>query len=113
MIVDDKQHPSPAWIESLRRRYPTERTVDEALTAKMRSRAGPPHRPQSIDGVIERLNRFLERRLSGTFSITSFRGLAGGSSKEQYAFDLVWTDGAPRRAPRPRKAGIRSRTAAA
>jgi aminoglycoside phosphotransferase (APT) family kinase protein len=94
MILDEKQHPSPAWIESLRRRYPTERTVDETLTAKMRSRSGPRHRPQSIDGVIARLNRFLGRRLSGTFSITSFRGLSGGSSKEQYAFDLVWTDAA-------------------
>ncbi len=94
MILDEKQHPSPDWIESLRRRYPTERTVDETLTAKMRCRAGPRHRPQSIDSVLARLNRFLGRRLSGTFSITSFRGLAGGSSKEQYAFDLVWTDGA-------------------
>jgi len=30
----------------------TERTVDETLTAKMRNRAGPRHRPQSIDSVI-------------------------------------------------------------
>src|SRR6266403_3282024 len=86
---------------------PTERTVDETLTAKMRCRAGPRHRPPSIDSVLARLNRFLGRRLSGTFSITSFRGLAGGSSKEQYAFDLHWskTHMAPNRSrtlsPRP------------
>jgi aminoglycoside phosphotransferase (APT) family kinase protein len=94
MILDEKQHPSAAWIESLRRRYPTERTVDQTLTAKMRGRSGPPHRPQPIDGIISRLTLFLEKRLPGTFSMTGFRGLSGGSSKEQFAFDLAWTDGA-------------------
>jgi aminoglycoside phosphotransferase (APT) family kinase protein len=94
MILDDKQQPSPAWIESLRRRYPTERTVDETLTAKMRRRAGPGHSPQPMDGVIARLTLFLSKRLSGTFSMSRFRALAGGSSKEQFAFDLAWTDGA-------------------
>jgi aminoglycoside phosphotransferase (APT) family kinase protein len=94
MILDKKQHPSLAWIESLRRRYPTERTVDDTLTVKMRGRAGPRHSPQPIDAVILRLTRFLAKRLPGTFSISGFRGLAGGSSKEQFAFDLAWTDGA-------------------
>lgn len=99
MILDEKQNPSPLWIESLRRRYPTERTVDQTLSAKMRSRAGPRHSSQSIANIIERLTGFLRRRLPGKFSITAFRGLAGGSSKEQFAFDLAWTDatGEPRR----------------
>jgi aminoglycoside phosphotransferase (APT) family kinase protein len=94
MILDEKQRPSPARIESLRRRYPTERTVDETLTVKMRGRAGPRHSPQPIDAVISRLTRFLAKRLPGRFAISGFRGLAGGSSKEQFAFDLAWTDGA-------------------
>jgi len=67
MILDDKQQPSPAWIESLRRRYPTERTVDDTLTAKMRRRTGPGHSPQPMDGVIARLTLFLSKRLPGTF----------------------------------------------
>jgi aminoglycoside phosphotransferase (APT) family kinase protein len=99
MILDEKQNPSPAWIESLRRRYPTERTVDQTLTTKMRRRAGPRHGSQSIANIIERLTGFLRKRLPGEFSITDFRGLAGGSSKEQFAFELAWTDatGEPRR----------------
>ena len=92
MILDEKQNPSPAWIESLRRRYPTERTVDQTLTAKMRRRAGPRHDSQSIAEIVERLTGFLKKRLPGEFSITDFRGLAGGSSKEQFAFELAWTD---------------------
>jgi aminoglycoside phosphotransferase (APT) family kinase protein len=99
MILDEKQNPSPVWIESLRRRYPTERTVDQTLTTKMRRRAGPRHGSQSIANIIERLTGFLRKRLPGEFSITDFRGLAGGSSKEQFAFELAWTDatGEPRR----------------
>jgi aminoglycoside phosphotransferase (APT) family kinase protein len=99
MILDEKQNPSPVWIESLRRRYPTERTVDQVLTAKMRRRAGPRHSSQSIGDIIERLTGFLRKRLPAEFSITDFRGLAGGSSKEQFAFELAWVDaaGEPRR----------------
>jgi aminoglycoside phosphotransferase (APT) family kinase protein len=94
MILDEKQRPSAARIESLRRRYPTERTVDETLTAKMRGRAGPPHRPQAIEGLVSRLRSFLEKRLPGPFSMSGLRALSGGSSKEQFAFDLESTDAA-------------------
>lgn len=91
-IVDEKQNPSPEWIEALRRRYPTERTVDETLTAKMRRRSGPRHTPQTFDEVVARLTRFLAKRLPGPIAISHVRSLAGGSSKEQFAFDLTWTD---------------------
>lgn len=92
MTVIDKQNPSSEWIEDLRRRYPTERAVDETLTVKMRNRAGPRHTPQSFDSVVERLTKFLRKRLPGDFSISNVRSLAGGSSKEQFAFDLSWKD---------------------
>jgi aminoglycoside phosphotransferase (APT) family kinase protein len=91
-ISDEKQNPSAAWIEELRRRYPTERTVDETLTAKMRQRSGPRHTSQSVERVVERLTKFLARRLPGAFAVSNVRSLAGGSSKEQFAFDLAWTD---------------------
>jgi aminoglycoside phosphotransferase (APT) family kinase protein len=87
-IHDAKQAPSAEWIETLRRRFPTERAVDETLTAKMRRRGGPPHRPQSVESVVDRLNRFLAARIAGPFEISDVRPLAGGSSKEQFAFRL-------------------------
>ena len=34
---------------------------------------------------------FLKKRLPGDFTISEVRSLAGGSSKEQFAFDLAWT----------------------
>jgi len=93
MVVPDvKQNPSDEWIESLRERFPTERTVDETLTRKMKHRSGPRHRPQTVASVTERLTRFLARRLPGEFLVSDIRSLAGGSSKEQFSFRLNWRD---------------------
>jgi aminoglycoside phosphotransferase (APT) family kinase protein len=92
MQDDEKQHPSEAFIEDIRRRFPTERLIDETLTAKMQGRSGPPHRSQSIAEVTERLHRFLARRIPAGFTISDIHTLAGGSSKEQFAFRLQWTD---------------------
>jgi len=83
-----KHNPSQEWIASLRERFPTHASVDETLTRKLERRAGPPHRPQTVDTVVERLNAFLARRVEGPFTVTDVKALAGGSSKEQYAFTL-------------------------
>lgn len=99
-ILDEKSKPSDAWIAELRRRYPTERTVDETLTAKLRNRGGPPHRPQTVASVVDRLTRFLEKRVPGKFEISDVRGLAGGSSKEQFGFTLATFDGGRRKEQR-------------
>jgi aminoglycoside phosphotransferase (APT) family kinase protein len=88
MHFDCKQSPSEEWIEALRARYPTERTVDAALTRKLRCRSGPPHRSQSVERIAERLSVFLGRRLPGPFTLTGVRALTGGSSKEQYFFQV-------------------------
>lgn len=88
MPADAKQAPTEAWIAQLRARFPTERTVDAALTRKLRARAGPGHKSQPPDQVVERLQRFLARRIDGPVAVSDVRPLAGGSSKEQYAFRL-------------------------
>lgn len=88
----DKDHPSAAWIAELRRRFPTERTVDEALTLKLQKRASGAHRVQTVEQVRERLQAFLARRLAGRVEVQDVRSLAGGSSKEQFSFLLRETD---------------------
>jgi aminoglycoside phosphotransferase (APT) family kinase protein len=95
MRYDAKQSPTPGWIESLRERFPTERTVDSALTRKLRLRAGPPHRPQSQQSVAERLTKFLSKRLAEPFTLSGVRSLAGGSSKEQFFFQVDRSGGSP------------------
>jgi aminoglycoside phosphotransferase (APT) family kinase protein len=91
-IVDSKQNPSDAFIATMRQRFPTERLIDETLTRKMRRRSGPPHRSQTTAALKERLERFLSKRIEAPFSVSNLRALAGGSSKEQFAFQLKWQD---------------------
>lgn len=109
-MTDAKQTPSEAWIAGLRARFPTERLVDETLAAKMRARAGPPHRPQTVDAVRDRLQAFLARRIAGPFTLSDIRSLAGGSSKEQFGFRLRWRDPAGR--DRDERLALRMRPAA-
>jgi aminoglycoside phosphotransferase (APT) family kinase protein len=94
--VLDKAHPSSAWIEQLRRKYPTEREVDRLMTRKMMRRAGPPFEPLSIDTLAAGIGSLLATQIDGKFEMTRVRWLGGGASKLQMAFDLDWTDGGQR-----------------
>jgi len=86
---DWRQAPTEAQIDGLRHTFPTEPYVDVALTRKMRGRADPPYHPQQLDVVATRLRDFLSNRIDERFDIGPLRTLAGGSSKEQFAFDLT------------------------
>lgn len=89
---DAKQMPSERFIESLRARFPTEPAIDETLTRKLRNRSGPAYRPRPLQEIEERLQAFVSRRIRGGATVSAVRGLAGGSSKEQYAFRLQYRD---------------------
>ncbi len=90
--MDEKQNPSPAWIAEVRRRFPTERTIDEALTAKLRNRAGPPYAPSSIAEIEAMLRAFFAER-GADATISCVAPLGGGASKEQFRFMLSTPDG--------------------
>jgi len=89
---DHKKDPSREWITSLRERFPTHASVDETLTRKLQRRSGPAHRAQDLESVIKHLKAFLSKRIEGAFSISDVKPLAGGSSKEQYAFTVKKAD---------------------
>ena len=48
MTSIDKNKPSPEWIASLRKRFPTEKEMDRVLTRKLERRAGPGYSPVSL-----------------------------------------------------------------
>lgn len=89
---DEKDAPTEAMIAELRRRFPTEPSVDAILTAKMRARPGTPYVQLPLAAIEARLRDFLARRLPGSFQVENILPLAGGSSKEQYSFHLRWTE---------------------
>ena len=86
----DKDHPSPAWIEALRRRFPCEREIDRVLTRKMKRRAGPGYTPLALSTLCKGVEALLEHELDGSFEIADPNWLAGGASKLQMAFELRW-----------------------
>ncbi|MGD9661954.1 MAG: hypothetical protein AB7U63_11815 [Porticoccaceae bacterium] len=45
--MDHKQSPTNEWIESVRARFPTEPTVDETLTRKMKKRSSEIYTPST------------------------------------------------------------------
>lgn len=86
----DKNRPSPEWIASLRRRFPTEREIDRVLTRKMERRAGPGYSPLPLATLVEGIESLLREALSDAFEIRDARWLSGGASKLQVAFTLDW-----------------------
>ncbi len=77
---------------------PVERTVDETLTRKMARRGVVFHEAPNLTVIDGRLRSFLASRIDGEFAVENLARMAGGASKEQFVFDLTWTeDGQERR----------------
>ena len=90
MQVIDKNNPSPEWIASLRKRFPTEKEMDRVLTRKLQRRAGPGYTPISLETFCASLQSLLRAELKDPFEIRDARWLSGGASKLQVAFKLDW-----------------------
>ena len=86
----DKNHPSEAWIASLRHRLPCETELDRVLTRKLLRRAGPPFQAVSLATLIAGVEALLRSESHRDFSISEASWLSGGASKLQMAFSLTW-----------------------
>jgi aminoglycoside phosphotransferase (APT) family kinase protein len=89
-VNDLRQHPSEAFIDELRKTYPTESEIDRVLTRKMQNRASKPYAPVGFSDMEKCLDRLLRRKLAKPFEVRNARWITGGSSKLQMAFDLDW-----------------------
>jgi aminoglycoside phosphotransferase (APT) family kinase protein len=97
-VPDWRARPTEAQIERIRRRFPTEAAIDASLTKKMRQRGvGRAHTPQTPETVRASLEAFLRKRIDGPVRVQNVAILSGGSSKEQFAFELLQGAGAPRK----------------
>jgi aminoglycoside phosphotransferase (APT) family kinase protein len=90
MLSPDKDHPSPEWIDELRRRFPCEAEVDRILTRKMQRRGGPGYSPVALQTLIDGTRSLIGAHLAESFEISDAHWLAGGASKLQVAFSLNW-----------------------
>lgn len=74
-----------------------ESTIDATLTRKMQRRGVVFHEAPVLSVIDERLRGFLAARIDGPFTISKLDRMAGGASKEQFVFELEWTqDGTAR-----------------
>jgi aminoglycoside phosphotransferase (APT) family kinase protein len=86
----DKNHPTQAWIEQLRARFPCETEIDRVLTRKMQRRAGPPFAPVTLEALVKGTEALIRSHFDGSFEITEPKWLSGGASKLQMSFKLTW-----------------------
>jgi len=85
-------HPTPGFIETLRKRLPVEPEIDQLLTRKMQRREGPPYRRLPLRDLQACVERMLEAVGVRGHSLTNLRWFTGGVSKIQLGFDLAWRD---------------------
>ncbi len=100
-----RDNPTPAFIDYLRKRYPTERETDDLLVRKMQRRSGPPYQRASLDDMSRRLDRMLSEVITGDYEISEQGWFTGGVSKIQMGFTLRWND--PKRGERRERLVIR------
>ena len=93
-----RSHPTEDWIAQMRARYPTEPSIDEALTRRLRKRnLDLSYSSPALEHVEQRLTEFLAAQVDQPVTIRNLQRLTGGASKEQFVFDLDWIrDGEPR-----------------
>ena len=84
----DKDRPAPEWISEMRRKFTTERAIDEAMTRKLERRSGPAYTPLTLDAIVDGLRNLIASHTDEKFQIKSARWLSGGASKLQVAFTL-------------------------
>jgi aminoglycoside phosphotransferase (APT) family kinase protein len=88
----DRDRPSPAVIEEMQRRFPTERETAELLARKLSRRAGPPYRRITKQQLAGFVHNMLSEVIEGDFTIADERWFTGGVSKIQLGFTLIWND---------------------
>ncbi len=91
--------PTPAFIDEMRRLYPTEPEIDALFVRKLERRAGPEYRRQSIGELRACVEKMLAAQGIADYALDDLRWFTGGVSKIQLGFRLEWTDagGARRR----------------
>jgi aminoglycoside phosphotransferase (APT) family kinase protein len=87
-------------IAALDSRHPTETVNAQVLGEKLRRRGQVRHASRSLHDVAGQLEKVLATNLDGPFTVSGLGRLAGGASKEQFAFDLEWSEGSATRQER-------------
>lgn len=86
--------PTPAFIEEMRRRFPTEPEMDALFVRKLQRRSGPAYTRLSMQELRQCIERMLSALGIADYELSNLRWFTGGVSKIQLGFDLAWRDSA-------------------
>lgn len=86
----DRERPTDAFIENVRRKFPVEPEIDRILTNKLLRRVKGPFARPSLDELVDGTKRLIEADLGYQVDITDAQFLSGGASKLQVIFSLGW-----------------------
>lgn len=89
--LKNRAQPGAAWIESIRQQFPTETTLDEVLTKKLRNRSRTVEHKTDFSDLETRLFAYLKKATGqDDIIMANLHRLSGGASKEQFTFNLTW-----------------------
>ncbi len=84
----DKRYLDNKSIEKIRARFVVEKSIDEALTWKLKRRRGEDYYLPSMKELEKRLKRFIQSNVDYKVEIGDLARLPGGGSKEMFRFKL-------------------------
>ncbi len=92
--LQNRAQPNKAWIDNIRKRFPTETVLDQVLTKKLYARSKTKKHQTDFSNLESRLLDYL-KGVTGQNDIvlTELHRLSGGASKEQFTFKLSWNEG--------------------
>ena len=89
--LENRAQPNEQWIETVRTRFPVEKTLDEVLTRKLRNRSKPVDHKTDFSNLETQLSAYLKKITEQSdIKLENLARLSGGTSKEQFTFDLSW-----------------------
>lgn len=89
MRTTDKRYFDDASIEKIRSRFVVEKSIDEALTWKLKRRRGEDYYLPSMEELEKRLKKFIQSNIDYEVEIRDLARLPGGGSKEMFRFKLL------------------------
>lgn len=94
-----RANPGEAWIQTIRKRFPVENSIDEVFTRKLHNRNKSTEHSMDFGRLPELLSEFIKQETQqDDILVENLHRLSGGASKEQFTFDLTWQpDGAQTR----------------
>ena len=89
--LEQRANPTAEWIQSIQKKFPVEKSIDEVLTRKLQNRSKPTDHATDFSSLETQLVSYLKKiTQQNGIEFSQLARLSGGASKEQFTFNLSW-----------------------